>query len=258
MAVVQVVYALGTQYVIESMEAKFRGILANAAKNGDTVDLGKARLSPTNAAHLREYYDRVDFINSEDPELDTLLKNNIANARSEQVKYPKLELPLRPSFSDFKKILQKVKAGDKYALCPSLSSERQLALSTMLILKCPGVDWDLSESIKYIYDFIYNEWYTRREQHAEYIEIVGNAIVPRTVHNGMMGSRSGDMMNVRQYIMSHAILPADFGNKDLVKIEKGEPQGEWGDVVRKCVSILVNPESDVHKLADYLKFRKGA
>lgn len=257
MAVIQVVYALGTQYIIESMEARFRGILSKAAANGDTVDLGKARLSPTNASHLREYYDKVDFINSEDPELDELLKRNMANARTDIIKYPKLDMPLRPTFVDFTKWAKTLKAGDKYALCPGLSNERQLAFSTMLILKCPGVDWDLSESIRYIYDFVYNEWCVRQESHTEYIEIVGNAIVPRTVQNGMLGSRSGDMTSVRQYIMSHSILPADFGTKDLVRIEKGQAQGEWGDVVHKCVSILVNPEQEIHRLASYLKFRKG-
>lgn len=258
MAVTQVVYALGTKYIIESMEAKFRNILASAAKNGDIVDLSQAKLSPTNASHLREYYSKVDFINSTDSELNELLKNNMANARAEVIKYPRLQLPPKPTFPDFTKYVKTLKAGDKYALVPSFTNERQLAFATMLILKRSDVDWDVSESIKYIYDFVYNEWYMRHEQHDEYIEIVGNAIVPRRVTpDGMIGSRASEMMNVRQYILSHNILPADFGNKDLVRIEGGKPQGEWGDVVYKCVSILTNPENKVHKLASYLKFRKG-
>lgn len=258
MAVVSVVYALHTRYIIESMEAQFRQILEDAKKNGDTIDLNKAKLSPTNAAHLRSYYSTVNFINSEDAELDALLKSNMENARTSFERSPYLEIPTDPTFIDFRDILLKLKKGDSYALKPSRSNERQMALCVMLILKCPGVEWDVADVIGDIYNFVSVDWQTMKEQHSEYIEISGRSVVKRTVgSDGLIGVHSGDRMPVKQYVVLHKVLPADFGTKDLVQIVNGKAVGEWSRVVEHCMSILTRPEVKVRKLTSYLKCRKG-
>lgn len=256
MATVQVVYELGTRYIIESLENKFRRILADAAANHDIVDLGKARLSPTNAAHLRSYYDKIDFINSEDENLDKLLKDNIRNARSEWVEYNKYDIPQSPTFSDYLSAVKSIEKNSKMMIEVRPDSERQLAFVTMLILKRPDLDIDLSKCASKIYDFVYMEWLTKRKEHNSYLEFVNNSITERKVVNGKVDVAGGKSIDVRQYILSHKVLPSDFGTKDLVVIENGKAKGEWGGVVLKCISTLMAPKLEIHKLAEYLKFRK--
>ena len=257
MAVVQVAYKLGTKYIIESMEGKFRNILHEAAKNGDTVDLCFAKLCPSCAAELRNYYGKVELINSVDAELDSILKQNTVNSQQVKEVYPNLPIPKDPTFKAWMQAVKELPKGSQWTVNLVSNSEAVVAYVVLLILKRPDIEWDIAGCMQYLYDFVVDEWRIHAVQHTNYIEFYNRAVIPLAVDgNGKLGTALRGIAPVRQYIDMHAVLPADFGSVDCVKFDGDQPVGEWRDVVHKCVRALTSKSIGVKHLANYLKLRK--
>lgn len=259
MATISIYEKMGTRYIINSMYQKFDGILEEAMKNGDTVDLVDCKLGPSSASVIGRYYGKLNIINSGRKEWNDILIRNTQAALTEEEEYPTFRIPINPTMEDFAELSATLKTGDSYRLMPSLDSNKQTAFAVLLILKNPGINWDIYERGVKIYEFIYNEWKMREQPHNSYIEFFAGTVRTLTCDSrGKIGTPAGGYLTPDLYCLSHKILPEDFGTKQLININsKGNPEGEWAEVVLKCIKTLMPSRQKEVKLTDYLTFRKG-
>lgn len=257
MAVVYPYDKLFTDYIIKSKVGKFRGYLTECVESGDTVDLYASYLSPEAAHVLNGFYGTVDFINSQNAELDALLKRNMEAVREEEEKYPVLSIPNNPTMDDFSELFKSIKSGEKVSIDKPYLNRRQSALVTFLIIGRPDVEFDIHTCAVNVYLFIKDEWILGAQPHDEYIEFIDGTVRPMTVKNGKLGTPSHGYLPADMYVKRFKVLPMDFGTKNLIQIENGKVVGEWANVVNLCINVLSVEKEHKKKLSEYLQFREG-
>lgn len=245
---------LGTKYIINTIEGRFRELLENASKRGEVVDLAECKFGPICSAHLRNYYNKCTIINTADEELNNLLKSNTISASTTFERFNKFVFPTKVNFESYVDTLKGLKSGDKFTV-PILSTMQQKAFITLLILMRPDIELDIDDCSMSIYEFVANEWKPAREEHTRYLQFLSPGLVTITKDpNGLFGNKTFGYLSESLYIDKYNVLPAEFGTEQLYK--GGHPTGEWSRVVDKCLRILLVKKKKEKTLADFLEFRE--
>ncbi len=253
---------MGTRYIINSLTQRFTNCMIDAEKNGYTVDVAGCRFGPDCVAIMFRYYKTVDFCNSEDEYLDSVLKNNCATARQQLETYPTLDLRNATEIGIFLNLANELSRGSK--VCPqvNLADIRSKAVLVMLIMARPDIEWDIRSCAVDIFGFVRDLWISNAEHHGMYQELIAPDITVRTENeNGLYGDRSYGFFKEREFIRSRQVLPIEFGNSQIIVLDENtRVPDEWIDVVEKCVNVF-NAAKQVKRVPgktvkDFLTFRE--
>lgn len=262
MGVVLLRELMGTRYMIQSLTQRFTNCLEKCRQEGNAVDLNGCRFGPDCASIMYRYYPILDFCNSEDEYLDSILKGNCEAARQQPVDYEEIDLTRANDLNVFMSLVGTIPNGAR--LCPkvSLSSICSKATLVMLIMARPDVEFDIRSCAADIFEFVRDLWLTSAEHHDEYWELITPNTTVRAVNgDGLYGDRSYGFMKERDFIRARTVLPIDFGNSQIIKLDEGQRvSDEWIGVVEKCVNVFDTAKTSRRipgkTVKDFLTFRE--
>ena len=232
--------AMGTRYIINALFNDFIGIMEDAKKSNRGVDIANCKLGPACANELRQYYKTVDIIDSLDEKRHKLLQDNIkATFEKETLEaYPELDFSRVQSMKATVEILKKLESMDKCKPI-NVNAEKSLAALCYCIMVKPEVDFDLTDYLPRIYDYICNEWKVAAVSHNKYIRLTRPDYKVYECVNGVVETDDMGRLSEINFVQSLNVLPYEFGTEVLVEIdEDGVVIGEWANVVNKLLKTL--------------------
>lgn len=253
---------MGTRFIINSLTQRFTNCMKSAEENGYTVDMCGCRFGPDCTSIMYNYYKTVDFCNSEDEYLDSVIKNNCTTARQQLEEYPKLDLK---SVGSIKTFFDLVDSLDKDAkICPEvdLTSVQSKAILVMLIMARPDIEWDIRSCAADIFSFVRDLWISNAGHHTKYWELIAPNITMREEQeSGLYGDRNYGFFKEREFIRLRQVLPVEFGTTNIIVLDEKTVVGdEWLDVVDKCINMFSIAEQSKRlpgkTVKDFLTFRE--
>lgn len=227
---------VGTKYMTYHINKLFSDALEECVRRGDTVDLAYCRLSPTCAMILESFYDKLDIINTEIADWDTILKHNIDAVRNKPEPYPLLDIKSDMSIQDLLAWIRTIPVGEYTPNC-SITNIRQRAVLVLIIMARPDITFDLRNCLSDVYDFVHDAWANNAKPHDEYW-IIQPPDVERVVKVGDVYVDSiGKTYDYGTLFRTQSILPTDFGNSQIINFTT-PVDSEWQDVVQKCLKLL--------------------
>lgn len=138
---------VGTRYLINSLRYLLIDKLQEYIKSGEdiTVDLAGVKFGPDSARELVMYYDKLEFINSEEPELDALLKKNRYITLNPEEEWPELDMSMFTK-ENWQELIHDVPAG-KYKVKLDASDVARRCILIFLIMARPDIDFDLTDCL---------------------------------------------------------------------------------------------------------------
>lgn len=231
--------ALGTKYVINSFAGMLRNVLDSAVAGGEVVDLSECKLGPDCALVLQEYYSTVNFVNSSDMYLDTVLKNNCERSKVEPEPYEELYLRNVRSIDVYLKLVKELPQGARYAPNVSLSHLLDKVTLTLLIMSRPDIEFDIRSCASDIYDYVRDAWLTNAKHHDKYYELIPPDTVLRIPDaDGYFGCQGYGYQREASFIRNRIVLPWEFGNTQIITLGGGGVDEEWRMVVEKCLDAF--------------------
>ena len=107
---------LGTKYIINAFYGKFRAFLNEAVENGFGIDLRDCMLGPQCESLLRQYYGKLEMINSTNEYMNEILEFNSNQVKLVFEEYPQLVFPEELNMASLMELNKSVQAGDKYKI----------------------------------------------------------------------------------------------------------------------------------------------
>ena len=236
MATIKLMDELGTRYIINSLSGALSTVLQSASVNGDTVDLYGCRLGPDAALTIKGYYKTVDFVNTEDPYLDGVLKNNCVRSREEPEEYEVLDLQNVRSIEVYLNLAKELPTGARLKPVVSLSKLIDKVTLILLIMTRPDIEFDIRSCASDIYDYVRDAWLSSASHHDKYYELIPPDTVLRLPdENGYFGCIGYGFQRETSFIRNRQVLPWEFGNTPIIEIGRGSVSEEWRPVVEKCL-----------------------
>ena len=227
---------LGTKYPIDTIDLLVSRTLRECADNGNVVDLAYCRFGPKCAQLLNEFYGKVKFINSELPEWDIILQNNMEAATAVYEEYKPLKLLLT---DDMKELILWIKSlpADKYKPEVDLTNIRHRAILTLLIMARPDIEFDIRRTAADIFNFVRDAWVNSAKEHSSYWILRAPDIELLREANGVFKDSIGTVYDRDTLLRDYKVLPAEFGNSQIITFTNPIEE-EWMPVLNKCVHIL--------------------
>lgn len=243
---------LGTKYIYDGVNAELKNVF-NSNINGE-IDLAGCKFGPICECMLRDYYDKIKFIDSENEynemvlELNTKLKKmNAANISSET---------LRSTFdceSDVIDYIQNLSTKKLYDI-KEYSCAPQVTTALVIIITClrPDILINLGAYTSEIFKQVRLDWLPVRQPHYdEYNEVVGQSILRRQVKAGQIYMPGIGMVEEDIYVVKYNVLPVAFGEERLFESE------EFSGVISNAVMNVNKQEKHINKMKDYIEGNRG-
>lgn len=253
---------MNTRFMIQSLTKRFTDCLEQCKANGDTVDLNGCRLGPDCARIMFSYYDTLDFCNTEDSYLDGVLKNNCEAARQKLEEYEPLDLSKATTLDTYLDLVGSLPKGAKYNPAVNLGSSTSKATLILLIMTRPDIEFDIRSCAADIFEFVRDLWISSSEHHDVYQELIAPNITTRVCdENGKYGNPDYGFMNEHDFIRMRKVLPIEFGNTQIIKLDANQQVSEeWRAVVEKCLNVF-DTATKTKRVAgktvkDFLTFRE--
>lgn len=245
MGVVKLCDLMGTRYVINALSGAQRIALNTAASNGNTVDLAGCKFGPEGVHVLSEYYEIVDFQNSEDEYLDFIIKNNCMRSLEQIEEYEKVNLRNVTSIDTYMSLAQSLPQGAKIEPEVSLSRLHDKVTLVLLIMTRPDIDFDIRKCGTDIYDYVRDAWLLNAQHHSKYYELIPpDTVVREEDEAGYFGCPSYGFQREHSFIRNRLVLPWEFGNTKIISLDKGTGvEAEWRPVVEKCLDAFDQPST---------------
>lgn len=262
MAVVKLSELMGTRYIINTLRLQFSNAIETAIANGSTVDLSGCRFGPDCASDLRKYYDKVDFINTEDSMLNAMLQNNCSASRQVLPDYTELDLTKVDGLNTYLTLVNTIPENAQIVPKLALSDIKARATLILLIMSRPDVDFDINHCATDIFDFVRDMWIIKAQHHESYYELVAPNICVRNQNaEGLYGHDSYGFMPERSFVTMKQVLPTEFGNAQIIKLDASQKvSDEWYGVVDKAISCLEKEKEKVRMhgktVKDFLTFKE--
>lgn len=250
-----------TRYIINALAMRFRRCMDDAIANGNTVDLAGCRFGPDCANMLNEYYDKVPMQNSEEPECDAIIKNNIEYKTGAIEEYEPLVIDHVDGADVFLDLYNNLPQGGQYKVECSLIDIKCRATLVLLIMTRSDLELDIRQCASDVYDFVRNTWLGVAEHHDKYYELLApNTVIREMTEDGYFGDRSYGYQKEQTFIRNRIVLPFEFGNTQLVNLGQSEQmQNEWQYTAEMCLKVLqpvTNERRSGKVLRNLLTFRE--
>ena len=259
MSVIYVRDILETKYITNAMARKFDAALTNLYKPGDVVDLAGCKFGPEAAVIISQKYPYVDFRNSEDEELDKILKNNTRIKRSVAVEpYEKVDFTKIKNYQDLLELSKTIPQGAKIEPVVSGDVPKPLAALILLMLTRTDIEYDIYYVGSFIGEYICDEWRFIAEDHDTYIEFTQPGFrILEVDEYGCIGPIGKKKVPKDIYINQHLVLPGNFGSYDITAntTESGKYSGEYSGIISKCIKELTAKQAVKKTLLSMLQYR---
>lgn len=244
MEILKLCELLNTKYIINGLNGILDTTLSNYVGKQVCIDLAYCRFGPESAVILNKYYKSVDFINTEDEKLNELLQHNINTCRNIPDEYELLVIKNTDSINKFHELFNDLPKNSKYKVECGLGSMKDKAILIMLVLARPDIEFDIRQCASDIYDFIRDVWISSAEQHDEYYELLApHTVLVKKNKDGLFGDISYGYLKEYNYIRDRKVIPTDFGNSQIIKLDGSGVVEEWKPVVEKCLKVFEVSES---------------
>ena len=228
---------MGTCYIINALLDDFYKVIQMCKDNNLKCDVSLCRFGPDTAYAMSTEYKNVEFINSEEPELNKILINNTEFVKAVYEDYPMLAIPSDVKLDWVVNQIENLPTG-QYEPDIAINNIYQRAALCLLIMARPDIEFDIRKYSTDIFTFIRGAWLRDPQHHDSYYELMAPDIFRQDVsEDGLYGSMTGRNMEERDYVGSHMVIPFEFGNSQIVKLGVA-PSKEWTPVVTKCVNFL--------------------
>lgn len=146
---------MGTRYIIDDFARKLTLALQRQMESGEDVviDLSRCKFGPKSAEVINNNMGNITFINSTDPVLDALCRENHQIATSTMESYPPLEVPKEFYHDELKEWITGTPTG-KYTIKLDLSNYSQELATVLFIMARPDCELDITSCIYDIFSII--------------------------------------------------------------------------------------------------------
>lgn len=254
---------MNTCYMINALNGRFTNVLNKCIDDNVTVDLAHCRFGPSCALILKEYYGKVDFCNSEDNNLDKLLKDNNLTAKTIIEDYPILSIKGIEDISTYIDMVNDLPMNSKYTIELGLTSAVDKATLVLLMMTRPDIEYDLRSCSMDVFDFVRDMWVSSAEHHNSYYELIAPNVVRRNPNaQGKFGDDTYGWYQEDYFIRNRKVLPVEFGNTQIIKLDSSSTvSDEWFPVVEKCLNLFEtimkkNERVPGKTLRNFLTFRE--
>ena len=232
---------MNTKYLINALVGSFRELLAKAKAEGLVIDMAGCKVGPEVAREMRFSYKDVDYINSENSELNDLLKHNCEVSRIVYEEYEEVDVDNIDTIEDLMVFLSRTDLPSKVKFKTKSNSNKPMGAIALLIMSRPDLDVDTFGIAVSLFDLVRKYWIPNAKDHDKYYKIdSGNIIVCDKVE------------------ASDIYLPYEFGNTKLFSLDGSIAiDNEWQEVVEGLIMLFRN-KSKRHKgktLLNYVTFR---
>lgn len=241
MSTVMLYEKLGTRYPIDTIDLLLSRTLRECVDNGDVVDLAQCRFGPKCAQVLNEFYDKLQFINTELPEWDIILQNNMEATTTVYEEYEPIKLLVTDDIPALINWIKTVPVG-KYRPEINLTDIRYRAVLTLLIMARPDIEFDIRRTATDIFDFVRDAWVNSAKEHDTYWILRAPDIELLKLQNGVFTDSIGMTYNRDILMRDYKVLPAEFGNAQIITFTS-KVSDEWMPVLDKCIRILTTSNS---------------
>ena len=135
---------MGTKYIINTLDYRLQPILEQLKDCSDDVDLCYCRFGPKCASMIEKYYGKINFINTEDSELNQLLQKNREIATTEKEEYPELRIS-DLVVEDYFQAIKDVPAG-KYKIVLNVLYPIERHIARLLLMQRPDIEFDCADT----------------------------------------------------------------------------------------------------------------
>lgn len=235
---------MGTKYIINALDKLFRDTLTKYKGSDVVLDLAHCRLGPDCSIIMREFYDSVQFCNSEDPKLDALLKNNNLYYTEQIEEWETLTVRGVESLDFYFDLARTLPTGGQYKIDCSLDQAMDKAIVVLLIMTRPDINFDIRQCCADIFDFVRDAWLSSNGTHEKYQELKAPNIIIRDVDENKNVDLGFEGSIKEEYFVRQRIcLPIEFGSAQIIKLDSDEGvDDEWYGVADKCISIFESSE----------------
>lgn len=242
----------GTKYFIDRNEVKLQVFAKACEACGDIdIDLAGCKFGKTVAdTILLELCKKYNFHNSENPELDAILKNNTRVVRGEVSSCDYITIPCE--FANMDEIMQYLNQIDSsivYRLDDRNTSNRKLtaAIAICIILRYPDVVLDLTSRASEVFDIVRKNWLLYRSSHKSYQHVVGSSIIQRSVESdGKVYIPGVGRITEDRFVEDYCVLPAEFGQIELYR------DAEYAEVMRNVFEEFRKERFREKRMSDFI------
>lgn len=253
METIKLYEAMETRYIINSLDGRLDTILNKCSEEGVILDFAECRFGPHCAGILTKYYGKINMINTEDSNLNKLLGYNYLAVTEEIDEYEKLNIANTTNMAVFANLVNELPEG-KYTPILNPTSLRDRATLILLILARPDCEFDIRNYASDIFDFVRDVWVTNAEHHKSYYELhAPNITVVNADSNNLYADEFYNPQKEESYIRNKNVLPFEFGNSQIVKLDGSGVPNEWKSVVNKCLKVFETPIKPKRKKGKVIK-----
>lgn len=252
---------MGTRYMINCLTGRFASVIERF-EPGTEFDLAECRFGPHCANKLRTYYNKYKFINTEDARLNRLLQNNTEAAQQVITPYEVLSFDKCNTIDCYLDLAKSLPQGSKYEVQLDFSNICNIATIVLLIMTRPDIEFDVRGCAGSIFDFVRDMWVSSAEHHESYYELRLPDVITTKCVDGKYGNEFVGYLDEYTYIHNKPVLPTEFGNSQIVKLDKGVGVSqEWKPTVEKCIGVFEKKAAQSKRkpgrtLINYLQFRE--
>lgn len=235
---------IGTRYIINKINKRLRITLDSLI--GQEVDLAGCRFGPECADILSGYYQKIVFRNSEDKDLDELLKYNRNLLLEPEEEWEVLDFDATVKKDTWFEDIPKIPTG-KYLIKINTDDIVQECLLILTIMARPDIEYDLSNCMADITDII-----SKRVNIADFED--DEVYVTKSPYIRLVNKSEIDRF-------SFGVIPACFGRDKMIGLDGSKPKLPSGfkylltwidEVITKS---SVKPEEEKVDITQYLQIR---
>lgn len=241
MATVLLHEMMGTRFIINALSMRFRRCLEDSVAAGNELDLSGCKFGPECADLLKDYYDKLDFKNSEDEYLDSILKNNMEYKRNAPEEWEVLTIRNMKSLEEYMDLVKNLPQGAQFKVDCSLTSIADRSILTLLIMTRPDLELDIRQCSHDVFSFVRDTWLSVAEHHERYYELIPPdvTIVEKQPDSDYYGKLSYGFQREQTFIRNRLVLPYEFGNSQIIVLDQSvQVPKEWRLTVEKCIDTF--------------------
>lgn len=151
MTTVSLVDIMGTRYLANFLDYDLTKALEKLA-DGTTVDVSKVKFGPASFTAVMQHMNRLNFINSEDSELDSILQSMQRDTRAKLT--PNMKLPVVLNWDDLLTYVKEFPLDKEYYMWDITVDRNAVFAIIAVILSYPQLRFDISNMYYQIFSLL--------------------------------------------------------------------------------------------------------
>lgn len=232
MGVFKLCEVMNTRYLCDWHTQELFKVLTQ--HEGDTIDLAKCYFTPLAVRIIDKFYRTIDFINSENAELNGILQHNKkVRAVIDSKIYSR---PIPSKFSGISEIAEFISTLEDGVILNMTQTVHNPTIiyhiaSIIQIVK-PQIYIDLGSDAAAYFENVRTYWLSRARAATAYWEVKGTAIIVKKVEKKKVFDDIRGFITEEEYRSKNIVLPYKFGTQILTKDK------EFGGLIERSFGLL--------------------